>query len=172
VNRTVLAVPPDWLLRQYRHTSLPLLVVGDSPAARAAAAESFWRTGPLRSGPLVRVDGARDEAALIAALEDWLTLGQDGRALPSLRAAERGTLFVDAVESLSPRAQRLLLAFVDRFLSPVIDVAGAGWGGRLIVGASGDPLAAVERGRLSYALLDALDKLRFETLAHDQRGAA
>ncbi len=171
-RRAVGVRAPAWMLRHYRYATVPLLVLGDDPGARAAVAEEFWRVGPLRSGPFVRVDCTSEESTLAAALEDWLTVGQDGRSATRLRATERGTLFLDSVDSLSPRTQRLLLAFVDRFLAPGLDASSGAWRGRLIAGAGTGLRVAADTGGFSIALLDGLDKLRFEPGLPGQRGAA
>ncbi len=167
-----LAVIPDWLLRRYRHTSAPLMVLGGTCQERVRIADTFHLQSPLRRGLLVVVDGAREEGALRGALADWLTGGL-GEAVPlAWRAAERGTLFLDRIDVLSASVQRLLLAFVQQLPANAGTEAAEGWAGRLITGAPEGLLRAVDTGRFSAPLFDALDKLRVELASRRAEGAA
>ncbi len=163
---------PAWLLRQYRHNPAPLLLLGGGAAARAEVARTFWQNGPLRGGPLVELACGRDEERLRRALEDWLTGGHGDPRVTSLRAAERGTLYLDGIEALGDGTQRLLLAFLQRFLSPAGGDAAEWWAGRLVAGASERLLRAVDHGWFSARLFDALDKIRVDLGGDERQGAA
>jgi DNA-binding NtrC family response regulator len=137
-----------------------LLVVGGDLAERMHVVEAFHRESPFRFGPLIRVDCARHESALVSALRARLAGVPDEIATSPLRAAEHGTMFLDSLVHLSPEAQKLLLAFA-RDLGDSAD-SHPRWIGRLAAGSPGIPEVAVAERRLSEALLDCLDKIRID----------
>jgi DNA-binding NtrC family response regulator len=109
----------------------------------------------------VRLDCAREESRLRAALESWRFGSQSaGRPGPVLEAAG-GTLFVDNVEALAPAGQRLLLALA----SSRLDESESGWTGRLILGNPRDLAAESAQGRFLSELWDCVDKLRVDLAA-------
>jgi DNA-binding NtrC family response regulator len=139
---------------------------------RARVARAFHREGPLRAGPLVRIDGAHDQPMLERALVHWLTGGRGDGVPASVRVAERGTLFIDALHALGDTSQRMLLAFVQRCGGSTSVRGDEDWGGRLIVGAPAGLIDAVEAGRFSARLFDTLDRLRVDLRPSAARGAA
>ncbi len=148
---------PSALLELHRHSLLNVLVLGGTPEARARVARAFHDRSPLRTGPFVAVDAAREEGLVRDALLDWLQFDESLTGNP-LRASERGTLFLDNVEALSGGTQRLLLAL------GLAATRGNGceWRGRLISGATTQLGRLTRAGRFQAALFDVLDKVRIE----------
>lgn len=138
-----------------------VLVVGGAPLDRLEVAQEFHREGTWRSGSLVAVDASRDASLLHDALQAWLA----GNVLDSnrdlLRRADRGTLFLDRIECLPPATQQLLLVLIRCRDGHEGDLdRQARWLGRIVTGSSGPLVDAVNEGRFSRALEDALDKVR------------
>lgn len=158
------------LLQLHRHSLINLLVTGGTANEREQVARSFHAQSPLRSGPFVRLDCAFEEERLCRALMGWIS-GAFDFSDSSLVFVERGTLFLDNVELLTPRAQRLLFTFVSHYAAPRAWSDGAVWGGRLAAGSCGplDDLAL--EGRFYEPLYDCLDKARIE-LDDLQQGSA
>src|SRR5262245_10296440 len=92
--------PPAKLLRSYGHSLACLLVIGGQVDERRAVALAFHEAGPLRQGPFVFLDCARQEGALRAALEAVLTHADPTSAPNPVLAAWGGTLHIDSVERL------------------------------------------------------------------------
>ena len=136
------------------------MVVGGTADRRVQVARAFHRESPLRDGPFVSVDCEREEEQLRAALLDWTGAASGSEPNP-YRAAERGTLFLDQVERLSPDSQRLLLALARRLGGPV-GGGDAPCAGRLVTGNPAGLAEAVASGRFMPALLDALDRVRVQ----------
>ena len=149
--------PPAKLLRSHRHSLASLLVIGGQVDGRQAVALAFHETGPLRQGPFVFLDCARQESALRSALEAALTDANAASGGNSVLAAWGGTLHLDSVQSLSIETQRLLLCLVHRLQSDQ-----DAWPLRLSVGATHGLEDAVNEGRFLPALYDGVDKIRFE----------
>jgi len=118
----------------------------------------------MRSGPFVAIDCATGEDRLCGALQAWMT-GVDDSSDPSILAAERGTLFLDSIDALSTRAQRLLLAFAN-------GIESYGWSGRLVCGASESLPDAAMSGGFLMPLFDDLDKVRIDLMDALHGGAA
>lgn len=150
-------IPPAKLLRFHRHSLASLLVIGGQVDERQAVALAFHETGPLRQGPFVFLDCARQEPAFRGALEAALTQVSPPSGTSPVLAAWGGTLHLDSVQSLSVETQRLLLCLVHRLQSDQ-----DAWPLRLSVGAPCDLEDAVSGGRFLPALYDGLDKIRFE----------
>jgi DNA-binding NtrC family response regulator len=168
-------VPPGsaaQLLRLHRHSLINLLVSGGGAEHRERVAREFHRASPLGSGPFVSIDCERDDARVRASLQSWLTRVASAPYDNPLRAAARGTLFLDSIEALSPPTQRLLLMFADGTASGREDWHREDWAGRLIVGTAGDLLVSVAAGRFLAALYDHLDKIRVDLGADRHEGAA
>lgn len=147
-----------------------VLVVGGASLERRDIALAFHRQSPIRAGSFVTVDCDREQARLSRALQSWLADENAGPAADPLRATLRGTLFLDSLTSLSLESQRLLLAFIRRFLDEPFELGA--WAGRLVAGCGEDPAVATAAGRFSGALYDSLDKVRVEISAAACRGAA
>jgi DNA-binding NtrC family response regulator len=151
-----------------------VLVVGGTVERRDQVARAFHQESPLRTGPFVYVDCARDEDRLRVALEDWMAAPTEliGTPMNPYRDAEQGTLFLDPVEKLSLDTQRLLLALARRLHGAPGADTDAPCVGRLV---SGNPRGlgdAVSEGRFMAALYDALDKVRVELEAESPETSA
>lgn len=173
VAGTSIAGPvPAWMLRRYRHSPTRLLILGGSAGRRGRVARLFHEHGPARHGPLVRVDGVRDDAELRDALGCWLMRRHPLPGSRGLHAAPLGTLFLDHVEDLSPASQRLLLALLTAFPGRPWVEEPASWVGRIVAGASARLARALADGVVVSPLVDALDVLRVDLRAVRERGAA
>jgi DNA-binding NtrC family response regulator len=153
--------PSAEVVRPHRDSLTNVLVVGGTAERREQVARAFHMESPLRSGAFVRVDCAREESRLRSALREW-TGAAPASELNPLRAAERGTLFLDAVEHLSADSQGLLLAFARRLQSEAHGTEEPQGAGRLVTGNPTGLAPAVSEGRFLAALLDALDKVRVQ----------
>ncbi len=162
--------PPAQLLRLHRHGLINVLVLGGTPTLRAEVAYTFHQESPLRAGAFVPVDCVRHQPRLRRALECWVSGEVLRGSEHPLWAAERGTLYLDPIEALTPQTQRLLLTFACRFLGNAVEATD--WVGRLVVGNPEDLSPAVAEGRFLGALYDTLDKLRVELDLIHRGGAA
>ena len=160
------------LLRLHRHSLMHVMVLGGTAEEREQVAFEFHRESPLRLGPFVVVDCVREESRLLGALECWMAQVSRAQSGNPLRAAARGTLYLDSIDEMSHRIQRALLTFADRFGCVDEGPDDAEWAGRLIVGSAADPAHAVAEGRFLAALYDHLDKIRVEMGPARHRGAA
>lgn len=168
---TTAGLPPLRLLRLHRHSLVNVLVMGGEAGERERIARAFHRESPLRTGPFVRLDCALEEDRLCAALQRWMT-GASDSSDSSLMVAERGTLYLDHVDSLSPETQRLLLAFVTRFANAATWNDAAAWGGRLVCGSEHHLGDLADQGTFLDPLYDCLDKARIELEPSWHGGAA
>jgi DNA-binding NtrC family response regulator len=158
------------LLRLHRNSLSHVLIVGGHREERAAVALAFHRMSALRLGSFVRVDCSLEEGRLRAALHHWLTRAGHLVSANSLWSAERGTLYLESIASLSLDSQQLLLTFAHRCSAPI--PGEGGWTGRLAVGSDEDPWDLVSGGRFLGNLADGLDKIRVELDSRRQGGAA
>lgn len=138
-----------------------MLVLGGTAGRRFQVAHAFHRCSRIARGPLVCLDGGRDEAVLRESLHAFMG-SLDAPARDPIATAEYGTLFVDSISRLSPRTQRLLLEFCSHHLNARGQESPRPWAGRLIVGDGGRIRVAVLSNRFSMALFDTLDKLRVD----------
>lgn len=159
------------LLRLHRNGLSHLLVVGGHPEERAAVALAFHRVSPLRLGSFLRIDCRLEEKRLRVALHHWLTHAGRLLAANSLWSAERGTLYLESIGSLSLDSQQLLLTFANR-CSALSSGGDGGWTGRLAVGSDEDPWDLVSADRFLGSLADGLDKIRIDLDSRRQGGAA
>lgn len=160
------------LLRLHRHSLLNLLVSGGSAHDRALVGLEFHQASSLRVGPFLPIDCRRDDARVRASLQSWLTRANHSAPDNPLRAAARGTLFLDSIEALAYSTQRLLLLFADGFAHAGPAHDGGDWAGRLMVGSAEDLLVAVADGRFLAALHDHLDKIHVDLGPTRHAGAA
>ena len=160
------------LLRLHRHSLINLLISGGTARDRESLGFEFHRASPLRVGPFVSIDCGRDDARVRASLQSWLTHADCFSHDNPLRAAARGTLFLDSIEALVYSTQRLLLLFADGSARSEQSPGGADWAGRLIVGSAEDLLVAVAEDRFLAALHDHLDKIRVDLGPTRHAGAA
>jgi DNA-binding NtrC family response regulator len=163
--------PHAGLLRLHRRSLINVLVMGSSQAEREDVARAFHRESPLRSGPFVRVDCVLDEERFCRGLQMWMS-GVFDSSNSSLLVASRGTLYLENIETLSSRAQRLLLTFVSHYTGPRQWSDGVNWGGRLVVGSEVHLGDQVIEARFLEPLYDCLDKARIELESSWQWGVA
>ena len=143
------------LVERFRDSLLHVLIEGGSHAGRLNLARQFHDTSIVRTGPFVPVDVFEHHGALRDALLMWSGVGGACVRWNSLRACERGTLFIDRIDAAGQPLQRLLLGVAGR---PAHEEGCRP--GRIIVG-SAIPLAeAVAAGDFPHALYDSLDKVR------------
>ena len=159
------------LLRLHRRSLINVLVMGGSRMAREDVARAFHHESPLRSGPFVRVDCELDEQRLCRALHAWMS-GAFDSSNSSLMVAERGTLYLENIDKLSSRAQRLLLAFVSHNATSCQWSEGSSWSGRLVAGSETHLGDQVIEARFLEPLYDCLDKARIELESSWQGGVA
>ena len=137
------------------------MVLGGTSAARTAIARAFHRASPLSRGPFLSLDCARDEPVLWRALQQWLMpAGAHAEADP-LGAIRGGMLFLDHVESLAPRSQRLLL-MLSRRLQDEPGMATAWPAPARLAAGSAEDLSGTAGRWFSRDLFDCLDKIRVE----------
>jgi DNA-binding NtrC family response regulator len=99
-------------VRQLAPHEAPILIIGEPGTGREAFARYIHSLSPRANGPFATVvAGALTEGDLEANLYG-VGNGDDGRK-GLLEQAEGGTLYVNALDDLSPAAQRLLLAALD-----------------------------------------------------------
>jgi len=153
---------PEQLIRQHRNSLVNVLVLHGTAAARDQIARVFHRESPVRGGPFIRVDCAREEESLRSAMRAWMT-GMEREPGPNpLLGAGRGTLFLDAIDALSLNAQHDVLSFWTSCLEPEEGVSVHHWAGRLIVGSAVDLTDAVAAGRFLPELQECVDKVRID----------
>ncbi len=140
----------------HRDDRTHLLLTGGTAVRRATVARAFHDESPVRCGPLLSVDCSTDAGRLDEALTCWLSVLRRDSPQNPLRAAERGTLFLDHIDLLEPPTQRRVLAFA-RALG---DGALALWAGRLTTGSAIALEGAVARGGFLPELFDCLDQVR------------
>jgi DNA-binding NtrC family response regulator len=134
-----------------------VLILGGSPEDRTQLARALHRQSPHHAGAFVRVEAGRDETVLSMALQEFLSAAGAANENP-IRQAAGGTLFVDAIGSLSPGTQRLMLELVSRTEGTAAGLCR--W--RLVTGNDADLATEVEAGRFLAPLFDCLDKLRIQ----------
>jgi DNA-binding NtrC family response regulator len=147
-------------------------VLGGTDEQRLAVARAFHEASPLRGGPFVAVDCARDELRLLRALQSWLMPEDAQPGANPLRESEGGTLFLDSVACLSASTQRQLLALARRLQQDPADLQGEPGPFRLEVGNAEDLAEAVAQRSFSAALYDCLDKIRVDLNQVRGRGVA
>jgi DNA-binding NtrC family response regulator len=161
-------VPSASLLKLNRITLSNILVVGGTPAERAAIAGALHRDSRLRAHPFCVTGAGRYEGLLRRSLFSWL--GHDASDPPL--ACEQGTLFVDDVCALPVDIQRLLLVLAGRLDGVSADARHGPGPARLAAGCSEEPVAEVGRGRLLATLHDSLDKMTIHLGTPDGSQAA
>ncbi len=127
---------PDWVgdspalrdalaqIVRYAGTTATVLVLGETGTGKELAARRIHYSGPRAEEPFIAVNCGALPDALVESELFGHTRGAftDAREAQSgvVGLAERGTLFLDEVEALSPRAQIVLLRFLqDRRYRPV-----------------------------------------------------
>src|SRR5258705_7554786 len=107
-------MPPAHLLRLHRHSLACVLVQGGTDRQGAETSFAFHDASPLRSGPFLILDCARDESRLSHALQTGLISENDLTSVDPLREGYGCTLFLGGVSSLYCSTQRLLLMLARR----------------------------------------------------------
>lgn len=153
---------PEQLIRLHRHSLVNVMVMYGTPAEREQIARVFHRESPVRNGPFVRADCAREEELLQSALRAWIAGDSREPGANALLGAGRGTLFLDSIESLPIETQRLLLEFSTHCMSEPDETGAPSWAGRLVVGSPTDPGIAVTQGHFLPELYDCVNKVRIE----------
>ncbi len=148
--------PPRPLFRPGNPGLANLLITGGDVAERLQIARSFHDSGRLRRGPFVATSSRNHDWTLVF----FRALSSQPLSIPNcpLQGAEGGTLFVDEIDALAPRAQRLMLEFLNRGRATPLHVSG--WAGVIAVGASHDLSWSVGNGEFLSSLYDCLDKIR------------
>ncbi|MEO7335429.1 MAG: sigma 54-interacting transcriptional regulator [Caldimonas sp.] len=104
------------LIRRFAGSRAPLLIVGETGTGKEFAAHAAHYLSERCDGPFVPVNcGALPDALVESELFGHArgAFTDASRSRPGLvREAEGGTLFLDEVEALSPRAQVILLRFL------------------------------------------------------------
>ena len=167
--RGACVTPPPQLLHSHRRSLVNVLILGGTHRQRVRVAYEFHRESVLRGGPFLCLDARHDDERLRMALQAWTSATDPDPGADLLRAAERGSLFVDSVANLRQETQRMLLAFMRTSANDRLDTGVDGWVGRILVGDAGQLSVATAEGKFSGALYDALDKLRVE-LPSPRRG--
>jgi len=142
------------------------LVIGQSAGERESVARAVHRAQCGAERPFLRIGCAQDESLLRQELKSWLA-GPSGESSPRLLTRlERGSLFLDRIETLGAPTQQLLLEFLER-IHGAGAAAGPGessldlpWKGQLVVGSEQSLHTFVKAGGLDPALAHRLDRIR------------
>ncbi len=112
------------VINRVSHSDAPVLVQGETGTGKEVAARAIHYLSPREAGPFVPVNcGAYSDDLFIAELFGFergaFTDAKKNHA-GFIEQAEKGTLFLDEVDSLSPKAQVVLLRFLqDREYRPL-----------------------------------------------------
>jgi len=133
---------------------------------------AFHDASPVRAGPILRLDCALHERRLRAALQEWVMADDRGSGSQLLRQSAGGTLFLDGLGRLAPETQELLALFAQRPLGESPGTLHRPRACRLAAGSARGLVTRVREGSFSGALLDCLDKIRFQLRTPGRRWAA
>ena len=138
------------------HTSVPVLIEGETGTERATIARFIHENSPRKARPFVSVNCRQFESTLlrskargqseVPATELESLLGV------SIEHVESGTLYVEAIEKLSPAQQELLAEFVDKSGDSQGGRQGERSDVRVIASASTGLIDEVAAGRFSEDL--------------------
>ena len=141
------------------------LVIGRSAGERESVARAVHRAQCGVESPFLRVGCGQEESLLRQELKSWLA-GASGESSPRLLTRlERGSLFLDRIESLGAPTQALLLEFLARIQEAGPRGSGesssdAAWKGQLVVGSEESLTRFVKAGGFDPALARRLDRIR------------
>jgi len=141
------------------------LVIGRSAGERESVARAVHRAQCGAERPFLRVGCAQEESLLRQELKSWLA-GPSGESSPRLLTRlERGSLFLDRIETLGAPTQALLLEFLTRIQEAGPKGSGESssdppWKGQLVVGSEVALSGVVKAGGLDPALAHRLDRIR------------
>jgi transcriptional regulator with GAF, ATPase, and Fis domain len=162
-------------LLRWSRVEATVLLVGETGTGKDLAARALHYLGTRRDGPFIPVNcGAITDSLLEAELFGhvkgaFTDAKQDGRGMIAL--AERGTLFLDEVDSLSPRAQAAILRFVqDHSYRPVGGAHFLSANVRVIAASNADLEALSRAGRFRQDLLYRLNLLTVQLPPLRERG--
>ena len=163
-------------LLRWSHVDATVLIVGETGTGKELAARAIHYLGARRNGPFIPVNcGAITDTLLEAELFGhvkgaFTDAKQDARGMIAL--AERGTLFLDEVDSLSARAQAALLRFVqDHSYRPVGGTHFVRGDVRLIAASNAHLDSLSQQGRFRQDLLYRLNVLTVELPPLRERGS-
>jgi len=130
------------------------LVIGRSATERESVARALHRAHNGADGTFLRILGGQEEQLFRQAIESWLAppTGGSPRLLDRL---QQGSLFLDQIEALGSKAQKLLLEFLDRN-----EETTEAWKGQLITGSEVSLRGAVKEGRFDPNLALRLERVR------------
>jgi len=141
------------------------LVIGRSAGERESVARAVHRAQCGAERPFLRVGCAQEDWLLRQELKSWLA-GPSGESSPRLLTRlERGSLFLDRIETLGAPTQALLLEFLTRIQEAGPKGSGESssdppWKGQLVVGSEVALSGVVKAGGLDPALAHRLDRIR------------
>ena len=131
------------------------LVVGRSAGERESVARALHRAHNGADGTFLKILGGQEEQLFRQAIESWLAGPPTGESPRLLDRLQQGSLFLDEIEVLGPKAQKLLLEFLDRN-----EDATEAWKGQLITGSERSLHGVVKEGRFDENLALRLERVR------------
>src|SRR5262249_36204864 len=140
------------------------LVIGRSAGERESVARAVHRAQCGADSPFLRIGCQADESLLRQELKSWLA-GPSGEASPRLLTRlERGSLFLDRIETLGTPTQQLLREFLERIPGAAArqqdSSLEAAWKGQLVAGSEQSLSTVVKAGGFDPVLAHRLDRIR------------
>jgi len=167
VGRSQAFVDALFLIGRVAQCNAPVLLSGETGTGKELAARAIHYLSPRRDGPFVPVNCAAIPDTLIESELFGHSKGAYSGATNARRGLARqaagGTLFLDEVEALTPRAQGVLLRFLqDGSFRPVGDDHTSSVDVRIVSAANVDLQSRVAAGELRQDLLYRLTVLTVE----------
>ena len=145
-------------VRQVAQADVDVLVEGETGTGKELVALLLHRWSARRTRPFIAVDCAALPEAIA---EDELFGQAHGRTPGRIAAANRGTLFLDEVDSMAPALQgRMLRVVEEREVRAIGAEDPQSLDLRIVAAAKSDLARAVEEGRFRADLLYRLDAVR------------
>jgi len=105
---------PDRLL----HTSLPLIIEGETGTGKEFLARTIHENGPRKKGPFIVLDATHFSSEIADSIlfghKRGTFTGAIGDQKGRLESSDKGTLFIDELQNMSLTIQAKLLRFLDR----------------------------------------------------------